>query len=84
MAALDPSIKEAITIFWKGCNNLLQIRFPEAFQEGDIKNEYGAYGLADMMAGPKFGTINQVKEAYLYECLVSACNMEKMRQHNKK
>ncbi|HMT29423.1 MAG TPA: hypothetical protein PKD91_09110 [Bacteroidia bacterium] len=81
---LSPETKEAITIFWKGCSLFIEKRFPEAFEGGEIKNSYGAYGLADNMAGPKFGTISQVKEAWLYEVLVSACQLEKMRKLNKK
>jgi hypothetical protein len=84
IAKLDPAIKEGIIIFWKGCSAFLQVRYPEAFQDGEIHNNFGAYGIADMMAGTKFGTVSQVKEAWLHECLVSACNMEKIRMHNKK
>ncbi len=78
------NIKEGIVIFWKGCNKLLSKRFPEAFEGGEFKNEFGASGIADSMAGNKFGTLSEVKRAYLYEVLISACNMERMRKLSKK
>jgi hypothetical protein len=78
------NLKEGVIIFWKGSCTLLQTRFPDAFTGGEIKNEYGPHGLADAMAGTKFGRVDQVKEAWLYEVLISACNLEKMRRQIKK
>jgi hypothetical protein len=84
IASMDPTYKDGIIIFWKGSCSLLLKRFPEAFEGGEIKNTYGAYGIADAMAGAKFGRVDQVKEAWLYEVLISACNMEKLNRLNKK
>lgn len=83
-AKLPEHIRIGIEIYFKGSFEVLKKRFPDAFEKSEFQNDFGIHGLVDAMAGEKFGRIDQVKDAYLYEVMISICQAERNRKKLKK